>query len=157
MDQIKETKSSALSQYVWLMRILGLLYVAGALLLFFFPNEIFYLINVGPKVFKITEAVPDSIEHFWLVLASTEMIMLSALSFLSAESPRTIGYLVVQLLAKTASTAGFIYMFIHDRAYFAYLTGSAIDIVIALTIAIAAFRALRVPAAPKTDEVTHAG
>jgi hypothetical protein len=127
-----ETKE--VSKYVMLMRFFGILYALGALLFFFFPNELFYLINVGPKVFRVTEAIPDSVERFWLVLACSMMTMLSAISFLSAQSPKTKGYPFVHFLSKVISTLGFFYMFVYSNRYFAYLVGVTTDLPIALIV-----------------------
>jgi hypothetical protein len=132
---------AAVSQYAWTMRVLAVVYALGALLFFFFPNEIFYLINVGPKVFKITEAMPDSVEHFWLVLATSMMAMLSALSLLAAESPRIHGYALVHILSKTVSTAGFVYCFAAGPRYFGYLVGIATDLPLAVLVTVLHVRA----------------
>jgi hypothetical protein len=135
MPSQPETKNfPQLAKYALIMRFLGVIYALGALAFFFFPQQLFYLINVGPKVFSVTEAIPDSVERFWLVLATSMMAMLSALSFLSAESPGTRGYALVHLLSKVVSSVGFIYVFLNDKTYFAYLLGIVTDLSIALVL-----------------------
>lgn len=121
-------------RFFWFLRIMGVLYALLGLAFFFFSNEIFYLMNVGPQVFKITETIPNPTEKFWLVLATSMMAMLSALSFLASESPWVRGYNLVHLLAKTASTAGFLYLFLNENRYFAYLLGVITDASIAVIL-----------------------
>lgn len=117
------------------MRILGVFYLLLGLVFFFFHNELFYLINVGPKILKITEAIPEPVEDlFWLVQAVSLMILLSAICFLAAESPGKRGYTVLHLLAKSVSITGFIYVFVHHHPYFAYATGAAMEILITIFV-----------------------
>lgn len=127
-------KTAILKRFKWFLKTMGTLYAFLALVFFFFPAEVFYLINVGPKVFKITESIPDSSEKFWLVLATSMMGMLSALSFLAAESPLLRGYTLTHILSKVISVAGFFYLFINDHRYFGYLLGMITDIPIALVL-----------------------
>lgn len=111
--------------------ILGGAYALLAVVFVFFPNEFVYLVNVGPKVFKLTEALPSPQDFFWSLMAGAMMAMLSALCFLSAESPRVRGYLLVHLLAKTVCALGFITVFLNQQRFFAYLVGAAFEVVIA--------------------------
>ncbi|MGZ3707834.1 MAG: hypothetical protein ACXWPM_03245 [Bdellovibrionota bacterium] len=119
--------TSALKRYQWTMKLLGVVYIVVGLIFFFFPREVFYLINVLPDVFHIGVATPAQTEHFWLVLATSMMMMLSALSFLAASEPRVRGYPMVHALSKGVSTAGFFYQFLHDHHYAAYLAGILTD------------------------------
>jgi hypothetical protein len=124
---MKPALPKPLQQFILLMRIFGVIYALCAVVAFFFPTEVFYLMNVGPKVFKITEVIPYPSEHFWGVYATGMMAMLSALCFLASESPRIWGYSLVHLLAKVVTTLGFISMFMSDHRYFAYLLFAVID------------------------------
>ncbi len=133
------TPGRRVSRYVWAMRFFALLYLLVGLGFFFFPNEVFYLINVGPKVFKLTEAVPDPTERFWLVLATSMMAMLAAVSLLAS----------VHLVSKICSTAGFAYQFLHHQNYFAYVLGILTDGPIALIVL---WLALRTPFKPPEQE-----
>ncbi|OFZ69911.1 MAG: hypothetical protein A3K03_05775 [Bdellovibrionales bacterium RIFOXYD1_FULL_44_7] len=150
---MKKQRPEALSQYVWFMRLLGVFYALGALIFFFFPNEVFYLINVGPRVFRIVDAIPDSSEHFWLVLASSLMIVLSVLSFLAGGAPKVRGYALVHILSKLFTACAYLYLFVNEQKYFAYLIGFLIDIPLALLIIIVT---LRVRPFLKTDPITEA-
>ncbi len=128
------TPKNPLKHLVFFLRVMGVIYALLAFLFFFFPSEFFYLVNVGPKVFKITETIPDSSEKFWLVQGTSMLAMLSALSFLGAESPKTRGYLLVHLLSKTVSSVGFLYLFLNDHRYFAYLVGFIPDSLLGLVL-----------------------
>lgn len=110
--------------------ILGGMYALVALVFIFFPNELIYLLNVGPKVFKVTEAIPELQEFFWSLLAGAMMAMLSVLCFLSAETPQVRGYFLVHLLANTICILGFITLFMNHQRYFAYLVGAVMDLAI---------------------------
>jgi hypothetical protein len=125
---------SRVTRFVWTMRILGLFYVAFAVFIFLFPNEFFYLVNVGPKVFKVTEAIPDPAEKFFVVLATSSFAMLAALSWFSATYPFIRGFVVVHLLAKIVTCYGFIHLFMTEQRYFAYATGATIDLLIGLLV-----------------------
>lgn len=123
------------SRYVWTLRVLGVGYALGALAALFHPNEIFYLLNVGPKVFKITEAIPEMTERFWLAPSTSALVMLSALSFLAAESPGIRGYALVHVLAKISAGAAFIYLFLDHERYFAYAFGAVTEFMLGALVA----------------------
>ncbi|HLD99035.1 MAG TPA: hypothetical protein VJB59_02185 [Bdellovibrionota bacterium] len=125
---------TAISSYARTMFALGVAYALSASAFFFYPDEVFYLINVMPNVFKLAEAIPNPVERFWLVMASGLLGTLAVVSFFAARSPDIKGYGRLHILSKLISSAGFIYMFFHDKAYFAYLLGVAIDVLIALLI-----------------------
>lgn len=116
------------------MRLIGLAHLIAAVVFFFFPGELVYLINVGPKVFKVTEVIPEPSERLWLVMASTLMALTALLCFFSSRSPQIRGYVFSVLLAKGVSGSGFVYMFLYDQRYFAYIVGIAIETVLALLI-----------------------
>ena len=108
---------------------MGVLYVIAAAILLFFPGELVYLLNVGPKVFGLTEALPDPLDRFFTVQAAALATVLAALSFLSAESPRTTSYPLVHLLAKVVTLTGFLYYLLNQKPYFAYGVGLAFELV----------------------------
>ena len=107
--------------------VLGILYALGGLAFIFIPNEILYLVNVMPTVFKLAEAIPLPAERFWIVMAAAMMATLAALSFFSARYPLIRGYAWIHVLCKTVSGTGFLYMFFNDRHYFIYLLGTVLD------------------------------
>jgi hypothetical protein len=139
----KTERSPVVSQYVWLMRILGVVYALVGSLFFFFPAEIFYLMNIGPRLFPSLGLleVPAQTESFWLVLATSMMMMLSALSFLASESPRIRGYALVHVLSKAVSVAGFFYMFLKGPQYAAYLVGITTDLPLLVVVTFTHLRA----------------
>lgn len=122
------------SPFPWVMRGLGVLYILSAFFFLLFPNEIFYLINVGPKVFNVTQAIPEPMDRFWLISAASQMITLSALSFLAAQRPMRKSYVWVHLLAKGVACAGYVSLFAYQQQYFAYLIGATLEALIAIVI-----------------------
>lgn len=107
---------------------LGALYALLAIVLLAFPNELVYLINVGPKVFGLTEAMPDPVDRFFSIQASGLAATLSALTFLSAESPRATAFPLVHLLSKVVTLSGFLYMYLNQKPYFAYAVAFVLEI-----------------------------
>lgn len=112
------------------MKALAAFYAVGAIVFFLFPAELIYLINVGPKVFKLTQAIADPADRYWTVLASAGMATLSALCLFSAESPEVRGYKLIHLLAKVVTLAGFLTMYVNDKHYFAYVLGIPTELAI---------------------------
>jgi hypothetical protein len=92
--------------------------------------------NVAPRVFPSAGllAIPDQTESFWLVLTTSMMAMLAALSFLASESPRIRGYALVHMLSKATSVAGFFYVFLLGPRYFAYIIGITTDLPILIAV-----------------------
>ena len=122
-------------QFVWVMRIFAFMYFVTAVLFFFMPDEVFYMINIGPKVFKTFEEIPMASEHFWLALATSMMVMLIVTAIFSSLYPEVKGYVVIHLASKLTSVAGFLYFFIKHHHYSAYLTGAVTDAVIFVLVA----------------------
>ncbi|MCM2322180.1 MAG: hypothetical protein NDJ90_02855 [Oligoflexia bacterium] len=134
MDPLTPALPRTRHHFPWSMRFLGVFYAAAALVFVLYPTELLYLLNVGPKVFNVTEALAEPTDRFWIVIAASSMAMLSALSFFAAESPKIRGYSLVHLLAKTVTMTGFAAMFIHDKRYFAYLVGAVVDAIIVFLV-----------------------
>ncbi|MBI4924386.1 MAG: hypothetical protein HY843_00560 [Bdellovibrio sp.] len=131
----KPASPVSMRRYTFFLRVMGVLYACLALFFLFFPNEFIYIINAGPKFLKWTEPLPELIDKFWLVLSISMLSMLSALSFLAAESPKIKGYSLVHLLSKTVSTACYFYFFFGEHHhYFGYLVGIITDALIALLL-----------------------
>lgn len=116
------------------MRILGSFYVLSAVVFFFFPMQLVFLMNLFPQVFSLTQSLPEPIEKFWLVFATSEMVVLATLSFFAAESRQAQGYIWVHLLAQVTSGTAFIYLFMYENPYFAYLLGAILCVVILILI-----------------------
>ena len=123
----------ATRDFVWVMRIYALTYLVCAGLFFFMPEETFYLINVGPRVFKIGQEIPMPSEHFWIVLSTSMMMMLFFASAYTSAYPAIKGMVWIHLLSKVTSVSGFIYLYLHQN-YFAYLLGAAVDGSIVLVV-----------------------
>lgn len=135
------------------MRILGLGYLGAGLAFFFFPSEVFYLINVGPKVFKMFQDIPEPSEHFWLSLTFSMMMMLTLIAVYSSFQPKNRALILVHLLSKLTSTAAFIYCFFKNAKLFAYIAGAVLDGGIFLLVLVFFIRMLAAsenPAKPTT-------
>ncbi len=135
----------AIRQYVLVMRALGAVFGLCALIFFFFPQFIFFLVNIVPRVFDSPGTLEDSSERFWLVLATSMMVMLTVCCFGAAANPgnRILAWIV--MAAKLCSSVGYLYSFIVDERLFGYLVGFVTDFPIFLGVgwfALRAFRAL---------------
>ncbi len=136
------------------MRVLGVVYLAAGAGFFFFPAETFYLINVGPKVFKMFQDVPESTERFWLVLTFSMMMMLSFIAFYSSFQPKNYALALVHLLSKLISTLGFVYVFFNSAPLFAYIVGAATDGTIFLVVLVATIRVMAAGSEKMVEEPT---
>ncbi len=134
-------KPAAIANYVTIMRILGLLYVLGALLFFFFPDRVLWLMNLIPKVIRLVEVIPQSSEHFWVPLATSMMVMLAIIAFSAAASPEIRILAYMHMASKACSSLGYLYLFIFKARYFAYLVGFLVDLPIFLLVTWLAMRA----------------
>ncbi|MBI3557588.1 MAG: hypothetical protein HY074_15110 [Deltaproteobacteria bacterium] len=117
-----------------MMRIFTFIYFIGAIGFFFLPEETFYLVNIGPRVFKFWEEIPMPSEHFWVTLSTSMMMMLMTTSFYSSLYPKMKGYLLMHMISKVTSISGFIFLFLHDRHYFAYAYGALTDSLVVLIV-----------------------
>lgn len=122
-----ETITPATRQFVWVMRIFTFIYINISFLFFFMPEETFYLINIGPKVFKAYQEIPAPSEHFWVALSTAMTAMLAVTSFYSSLYPKLKGFVLIHLVSKAVSVAGFTFLFLRDQPYFAYLIGAVVD------------------------------
>ncbi len=138
-------------RYKYVMRILGGLYVIGAVSFFAVPWLIFDIMNLLPRLLRVVDPIPASSEWFWLVLATSMMVMLSIIAFASAASPQNRVLAYVHLASKLCSSVLYLNLFFFSNYYFAYLAGFITDFPIFLLVlwtAFAAFRALKRAGAP---------
>lgn len=122
------------------MRFFTLFYFLLAVLIFLFPIEVFYLINLAPKLLQLGQAIPEPTESFFLVYASSAMILLGGLSLLSSLYPKTPGYPLLHLLSVSVTSAGFAFLFYKEQPYFAYGIGFGGNLLIALLLLWAVIR-----------------
>ena len=125
----------ATKQFVWVMRIFAFIYVLVSLFFFFMPEQLFYLINIGPKVFSAFEEIPMPSERFWVALSAAMTAMLAVTSFYSSLYPGIKGFVMIHLVSKVVSVAGFSYLFLSHKPYFAYIIGSVVDSGVILIVA----------------------
>lgn len=109
------------------MTLLGIGYLALAVILFLFVGEFVSVLNIFPTVFRFGEPLPVFNERFWSTLAAANALMLALLSFFSARSPGIKGYFLMHLAAKVFTASAFFYLFFHDKPYFAYFLGGSFD------------------------------
>ncbi len=124
----------ATRDFVWVMRIFTFIYFIGAIGFFFLPEETFYLINIGPRVFKFWEEIPMPSEHFWVTLSTSMMMMLMVTSWCSSIYPKMKSYLLIHMVSKFTSISGFLFLFVRDRHYFAYGYGALTDSLVVLIV-----------------------
>ena len=73
-------------------------------------------------------------EHFWVVLSTSMMMMLTVTSFCSSLYPKMKGYMVIHTVSKVTSVSGFLFLFFRDRPYFAYAYGALTDSIVILIV-----------------------
>jgi hypothetical protein len=119
------------------LRILGVFYLVTGVVLAVYCSEWLYLVNLPPRVFHFMEAMPEDTGaglQLWNIFAASQFAVLTALSFLAAESPAVRGYNLAHMLAKLISSVGFFYFFFNSHRYFIYVLGGAVDSVIFLLV-----------------------
>lgn len=127
-------RPAGMARYIVCMRVLGVLYGVSAVLFFFLPEAVIYLLNFIPKFLKILEVMPDSLELFWLPPAVSMLVMVAVLSFSAAAHPENRFLAWIHILAKLSSSAGYFYLFLFRARYFAYLVGFATDLCLFLLV-----------------------
>ncbi len=123
------------SRYTFTMGILFLIYIAMGLIYYFFPSQLFYLANLGTKIFSSTQPIPDTVpERFWSFHTVILAFLLAMISLFSAQSPSKKGLPFLHFLTKAAMASGFIYLFYTDRPLFIYCLGAGMETLIALVL-----------------------
>jgi hypothetical protein len=119
----------ALTLYVNVMRLLGAIYAIGVVLFLFFPNLVFFFLDIGPNyVFTGFDPLPQSTEHFWVPLAGSMMVMLTITAFGQAKDPMNKVLPMAHMASKLCTSVMYLYYFFFFEGYFAYLIGTATDL-----------------------------
>ena len=137
-------KPTPLKRFVFFLRVMGTLYVLLGAAFFFYPNVIVDLLNLLPNKLSIATAIPYPSEKFWIALSTASMGMLATVSFLGAESPHIRGYSLAHMFNKVIAASCFLYLFLHESRYFAYILGVFTDYLIALITAWYLIRTARI-------------
>lgn len=113
-----------------LLRVWTVVFLGAGVLFAVAPDwTIRYIEKIGSGVFGWTSSLVElGTERFWLVLTVSLMATLTYLAY-KAQSDllRHTGSVRALLLAKFASTAGFVVCFLTVQKSFIYLTGAVID------------------------------
>ena len=123
----------------WALRFIACLHLAGAILIFFQPDESVEIFNFIQRLVKHFEPLPAPTEHFWLTIASAEMLLYGLLCFVISFQKRNNGILFALALAKSVTIAAFWYQFRTSTPYFAYIGGMAFDAVMAVWLILLTF------------------
>jgi hypothetical protein len=110
------------------LRVLGSFYILAALTFFFFPQEMYSLINFAPKILGFLSPLPDATEFFWLVPGTALLALLGFLSWSSAQNPTIKSFPFLMSLTHLISAAGFSYLFYTTEPYFAYALTAVLGI-----------------------------
>jgi hypothetical protein len=124
----------ATRRYRFVARLIGFIYLAGAAFFFFFPSQSFVLINIVPSLFGVLKAFPDSNVSFWLVQASTLMLISALLCFFSASSNGQKKYALILILSNIISVAEYLYLFLYRDKFFAYVLGITTNSLVAIIL-----------------------
>lgn len=113
--------------YAWIMRMIGFGYLAGAVLVFFFPDALFTLLNMGPKFLNAVEIIPNPSERFWVASACASAVTVALIFFLASGYPRAHSFPLLIMASRIVSAASFAYLFFYDHRYFAYVVAFGAD------------------------------
>jgi len=115
---------------VFILRWWIVLFIAATIGFIVFPNQILEILGtVGHHIFGwTTPGIGPSTEKFWLVLAISMMVILITSAIKAqANIVANILYVKIIIIAKLASTIGFIAALILSDHAFAYLAGAVVD------------------------------
>jgi hypothetical protein len=126
-SRFQTTRNPRETGYAWIMRMIGLAYLAGAVLVFFFPDALFTLLNMGPRVLSAVEIIPNPSERFWVTSACASAITVALVFFLASGYPRAHSFPLLLMMSRVVSAAGFAYLFFYDHRYFAYAVAFGTD------------------------------
>ncbi len=129
---------SILSRFSFLF--IALFHFITALMFFFKPDELFYLLNVGPKVFRAFIDIPTASEHFFIATAASNYILIGLLLLVAGYHLRSKTILLVICAAKLLTVFSFMYLFNVHAHYFAYVAGATMEAFYLLGILLAAFK-----------------
>lgn len=152
------TKHPAVQQYTLAMRVLGGLYLLGAIGFLLFPNLTMAVVNLLPRLFEFIEVLPPQEAYFWVPLATSMMVMLTIVAFSAAADPANGLLAVIHMAAKFTSSGGYLFMLLTHHPdeggiFFGYLLGCALDLAIAVGVLVLAMRVRAHHGAPaETDE-----
>lgn len=128
MDQLSLTPGlSALR--TWMIVSAGL-YAVGGLSFLFGQSQLLENLNrVSQLLFKDRlPLIPLSTEKFWLVLTNSMMLMLVVICVYVAHDVRAhLAMVMIILFSKASSSAQYLYLFLRQKRYFAYLVGFLTD------------------------------
>lgn len=113
-----------------LMRVWAIIFIGASILFALAPDYVpDYLTRISTLLLhRQSSPLPPTSEHFWHVLAITMLILLSYLCLIVQHNiVRNIGYVRPVILAKFASSAGFLFCFFSHDKHFVYLTGAIVD------------------------------
>lgn len=114
---------------IWMI-ISAVIYAVGGLSFLFGQNLLLENLNrTSQALFKDRfPLIPLSSERFWLVLTNSMMLMLVVICVLVAHDIETnLMMVVIILFSKACSSLQYLYFFVVEKRYFAYLVGFLTD------------------------------
>lgn len=112
-----------MQSFIRVMRLMTLVYIAGAFLFFFLTPQVTAILGMTPAV-----------DQFWVTLAVSMMAMLAYLSWQAANHPGEKHFVYTHLLAKVVSVAGFLFCYLVHQKLNAYLVGVITDSLVILVV-----------------------
>ncbi len=137
-----ETMSAPTPRYSrtgWALRFIAALHLGGAALIFFRPEETIEIFNFLQRLVKHFEPLPVPGDHFWLTIASAEMMLYGLLCLVISFQKRNNGILFTLALAKALTIMAFWYQFRIGTKYCAYLGAMFFDAVMAIWLILLTF------------------
>lgn len=139
----KDALPREVTQYVIVMRILGVLFAISGGVFLLLPNFVIDLINIGPNHLGLFEPLPPGADAFWLVLGVSMMVMLAILCIAASYSPEIKVLAWTVMAAKLCSSTNYLLFFAFSKHYFGYLVGFITDFPLFLVVSVMAYRAFR--------------
>lgn len=112
------------------LKLSGITYLVVGFAFALLPTPILKLINLFSRILTPSLAeVPLSVEKFWLSLAFSMMMTISALCFIAQHNVRkNKGYIIALLISKSASSLSALCFFLFSGRTLAYLVIFIVDV-----------------------------
>ena len=138
---MNSNKSSTFSRIVFL--IIGIFHILAACMFYFRPDEFFYLVNVGPKVFRAFIEIPNASERFWIAYASQYYILSGLLIIVSGYQNRNKPVLLILVLSKLICSFSLFHLFNVHEKYFAYFAGGIVEAFLLIVILVFTLKSIK--------------
>ena len=119
---------------------LSAVHILAALLFYFKPDGCVALLNVGAQFLTGFLPLSPSSEQFWSAFAANNMALVGILLLYAAMRTNNRLLLLLLVLIKAIAAASFVFLFLHQARYFAYVAAAGFETLFAALILVFSMR-----------------